>query len=160
MFAQHAFYVSSANNKAWILLQAVEQAPSIDSRATFVLVTEMNGVELRAKKVSELRTGMLNSAIAVLYENKGPNLAFICIIDKRCFKDELGLPAFHLHEDTDYSNLVLFYLHDNLAVELLRELPSELGAAHNDTYNPERLIDTSAPISPRALTMLASARRD
>ena len=159
LFAQHAFYVSSANNKAWILLQAVEQAPSIDSRATLVLVTEMNGVELRAKKVSELRTGMLNSAIAVLYENKGPNLAFICIIDKRCFKDELGLPAFHLHDGTDFSNLIIFYLHDDLSVELLRELPPELGGSNNDTYDPERLIDTSAPIPPRALTMLASARR-
>ena len=160
LFAQHAFYVSSANNKAWILLQAVEQAPSIDSRATLVLVTEMNGVELRAKKVSELRTGMLNSAIAVLYENKGPNLAFICIIDKRCFKDELGLPAFHLHDGTDFGNLIIFYLHDDLSVELLRELPPELGGSNNDTYDPERLIDTSAPIPPRALTMLASARRD
>ena len=159
LFAQHAFYVSSANNKAWILLQAVEQAPSIDSRATLVLVTKMNGVELRAKKVSELRTGMLNSAIAVLYENKGPNLAFICIIDKRCFKDELGLPAFHLHDGTDFGNLIIFYLHDDLSVELLRELPPELGGSNNDTYDPERLIDTSAPIPPRALTMLASARR-
>ncbi len=159
LFNQHAHYVSSAKNKAIILRQVIEQAPAIDGDANLILLTEMLGVELRAKGISELRTGMLHSAIAVLYEHEGPNLTFVCIIDKRCFKDELGLPAFHLREDTDFSDLVIFYLHDDLSVELLRKLPPELGGPSNGSYKPDRLIDTSAPIPPRALTMLASARR-
>ena len=160
LFNQHDHYVSSANNKAIILRQVIEQAPAIDGGANLILLTEMLGVELRAKGISELRTGMLHSAFAVLYEQEGPNLTFVCIIDKRCFKDELGLPAFHLRDDTDFSDIVLFRLNEDLSVELLRELPPELGGASNASYKPDRLIDTSAPIPPRAFTMLASARRD
>ncbi len=157
LFNQHAHYVSSAKNKAIILRQVIEQAPTIDGDANLILLTEMLGVELRAKGISELRTGMLHSAIAVLYEHEGPDLTFVCIIDKRCFKDELGLPAFHLRDDTDtdFSDIVMFRLNKDLSVELLREL----GGPSNASYNPDRLIDTSAPIPPRALTMLASVRR-
>ncbi len=160
LYEQHAYFDRSANNKARILLQIVEQAPAIDANADVIILTEMLGTELRAKGVSEMRTGMLNSAIAVLYDHEGPNLTFVCIIDKRCFKDELGLLAFHLRDDTDFSDIVIFRLNEDLSVELLRELPPELGGASNASYKPDRLIDTSAPIPPRALTMLASARRD
>ncbi len=157
LYEQHAYFDRSANNKARILLQIVEQAPTIDANADVIILTEMLGTELRAKGVSEMRTGMLNSAIAVLYDHEGPNLTFVCIIDKRCFKDELGLPPLHLQDNADFSNLVVFYLHDDLSVELLHELPPELGGANNVSYKPESLIDTTAPIPPRALTMLASA---
>lgn len=160
LYAQQAQFLASANNKAWVLLQTVEQAPAINEGANVIILTEMLGVELRAKGVSELRTNMLNSAMNVLYEQREPDLAFLCIMEKRCFKDELSLPPFHLSEDADYSDFLIFTLHDDLSVELLRELPPELGGASNSTYNPARLIDTSAPLPPRALTMLAAARRD
>ncbi len=160
LFAQHAFHVNNANNKAKILLQIVEQAPVIDPGAYVILATEMLGTELRAKGVSEFRTGAFRSALRVVYQDPDLKYAFICIIDKRCFLDEYTTQAFHLKQITDYSNVVLFRLHDNLSVELLRDLPPELRDYARDSYNPDRLIDTSAPIPPRALTMLASAKRD
>ncbi|MCY4072233.1 MAG: hypothetical protein OXG60_13130, partial [Chloroflexi bacterium] len=55
LFAQHAHYVNNANNKAWVLLQIVEQAPAVDPDAYIILATEMLGTELRAKGVSEFR---------------------------------------------------------------------------------------------------------
>ena len=159
LFGQHAFYVSNANNKAWILQQAVEQAPAIDREANVILLTKMLGSELGKKGVSEFRTNLPNAAFRVLYEGKGPKLTFLCILEKRCFAGERDSPEYHLDVDTDFSNVVLFYIHDDLSVELLRELPPELGGTDNESYNPDRLIDTSAPMPPRALSMLASARR-
>ncbi|MCY4540256.1 MAG: hypothetical protein OXE52_18725 [Chloroflexi bacterium] len=160
LYAQHAHYVNSANNKSAILLQIVEQAPAVDPEVYIVLVTEMLGTELRVKGVSEFRTGAFLSVLRVVYQDADLKHAFICIIDKRCFLDQYSTQAFHLKQNTDYSNAVIFRLNDDLSVELLRELPAELGGSVNVSYNPDRLIDTSAPIPPRALTMLASARRD
>ncbi len=160
LFAQHAFYVNNANNKAKILIQIVEQAPAIDPDAYMILITELFGTELRAQGVSEFRTGAFLNALRVVYQDPDLKYAFICIIDKRCFLDNYSTQTFHLKQNTDYSNVVLFRLNDDLSVELLRELPPELGGSSNDSYNPDRLIDRSAPIPPRALTMLASARRD
>ena len=87
-------------------------------------------------------------------------VAALCIKGVGCSTNDIDPSYEFLYEDTDYVNFVIFRLNDDLSVELLRELPSELGGSNNDTYDPERLIDTSAPIPPRALTMLASARRD
>lgn len=160
LFGQHAFYVNNANNKAKILLQIAEQAPAIDSDAYVILITDLLGTELRAKGVSEFRTGALRSALRTVYQDPDLKHAFICIIDKRCFLDNYSTQQFHLQQITDFSNVVLFRLHDDLTVELLRELPPELGRSSNDSYNPDRLVDKSAPLPPRAQTMLASARRD
>lgn len=158
LFGQHALHVNRANNKAKILLQIVEQAPAIDPDAYVILATEMLGTELRDRGVSEFRTNAFHSALQVVYQDADLRYAFICIIDKRCFLDEYTSQEFHLHKDLDYSNVVLFRLRDDLSVELLRELPPELGGEVNDSYSPERLIDSSAPIPSRAFTMLSSAR--
>ncbi|MCY4073499.1 MAG: hypothetical protein OXG60_19580, partial [Chloroflexi bacterium] len=159
LFAQHAYYVNSANNKALILLQIVEQAPAVDPDTYIILATEMLGTELRAKGVSEFRTRAFLSALRVVYQDPDLKHAFTCIVDKRCFLDEYSTKAFHLKQNTDYSNVVLFRLHEDLKVELLHELPPELGGSSNDSYNPDRLIDKSAPMPPRAFTTLTSARR-
>ena len=159
LFAQHAFHVNNANNKAKILLQIVEQAPAIDSDAYVILLTDLLGTELRARGVSEFRTGALRSALRVLYQDPNLDYVFICIIDKRCFLDDYATQEFHLQQSTDFSDVVLFRLDEDLTVELLRELPPELSREQNHGYKPERLIDTSAPLPPRAHTMLASARR-
>ena len=53
----------------------------------------------------------------------------------------------------------MFRLHEDLSVALLHELPTELGIADSENYDPLRLIDTSAPSPPpRALTMLGEAQ--
>ena len=160
LFNQQALYVDSANIKAKILLQIVEQAPAFEPDAQLILMTEMSGSGLHRKGVGELRTHMLDGATYMLYGESRPKAAYMCILGQPCSKEDIAIRRGHLENTTDFSDIVIFRLNDDLSVELLRELPSELGGSSNDTYNPERLIDTSAPIPPRALTMLASVRRD
>ncbi len=159
LFNQQASYVDSANIKAKILLQIVEQAPAFEPDAQLILMTEMSGSELHRKGVGELRTHMLDGATYILYREAHPKAAYLCVLGQPCSKEDIEIRRGYLADTTDFSDIVLFRLHDDLSVELLRELPPELGGSSNDTYDPERLIDTSAPIPPRALTMLASARR-
>ena len=73
--------------------------------------------------------------------------------------DDVDLSNFNLNESTDFSNLVIFRLHEDLSVELLRELPPELGLDDRGTYDPDRLIDNAAPLPPRAISMLGAAAR-
>ena len=160
LFVQQRRFENSADAKARVLMQLVEQAPYFDSDARLMLLTGMSFGELNKHGIDELQYNMLDSAIYMLYQEGRPKVAFLCVLGRRCSTDDIDVMEKYLQRGTDYSNFVMFRLHDDLSVELLRELPPELGGSNNDTYDPERLIDTSAPIPPRALTMLASARRD
>ena len=133
--------------------------PRFDPDARVAILTEMSRSELKEKKIDELWWNMLDSAVYILYENARPKVSFLCILGEHCSTNDLTIRTRYLEDIDDYGEFVFFSLHSDLSVELLRELPLELGGGYNDTYFPERLIDTSAPIPPRALTMLASARR-
>ena len=159
LFVQQSHYVNSADAKAKVLLQIVEQAPSLDSKARLMLVTDMAFNDLDAAGIRELFTNMFDSAVFMLYQEVRPKVAFLCVLGERCSTDDIDVREKYLKNGTDYSDFVMFRLYDDLSVELLRELPPELDDGQNDTYDPEPLIDASAPIPPRALTMLASARR-
>ena len=160
LYVQHHHFVNSANAKAKILLQIVEQAPSFDSRSRLMLVTDMILKERTDAGIGELLTNMFDSAIYMLYQDRRPNVAFLCILGSRCSFDDIDIKVNYLENGTDYSDVVIFRLYDDLSVELLLELPPELNDGQNHTYDPEPLIDTSAPLPPRALSMLASARRN
>ena len=160
LYVQHAHFVESANAKAKILLRIVEQAPRYDSNARLALVTDMSLAELSELGIDELWTHMFDSSIYLLYGDDRPKFSSLCILGEACSTNDIDKTLRHLDENTNYSEIVIFQLQDDLSVELLRELPPELGGASNATYNPARLIDASAPLPPRALTMLAAARRD
>ena len=159
LFVQQRRFENSADAKARVLMQLVEQAPYFDSDARLMLLTAMSFGELNEHGIDELQYNMLDSAIFVLYQEGRPKVAFLCVLGRRCSTNDISIRENYLQRGTDFSDIVMFRLNDDLSVELLRELPPELGGSENDTYHPERLIDTSAPIPPRALTMLASARR-
>ncbi|MCY4540258.1 MAG: hypothetical protein OXE52_18735 [Chloroflexi bacterium] len=159
LFVQHAYFNDSANAKASVLLGIVEQVPHYDSKARLVLVTNMSHDKLSELKIDGLWTHMFDSAIYLLYGEGRPMVSSLCILGEACSTNDIDASLGYLDVDTDYSDIVIFRLNDDLSVELLPELPPELGWPNNDTYNPERLIDRSAPVPPRALTMLASARR-
>ena len=160
LYVQHSYFVNSANAKAKVLLQIVEQAPSFDSKARLMLVTDMAFNDLDAAGIRELWTNMFDSAVFMLYQEVRPKVAFLCVFGERCSTDDIDVREKYLKNGTDYSDFVMFRLYDDLSVELLHGLPPELDDGQNDTYDPEPLIDASAPIPPRALTMLASARRN
>ncbi len=159
LFVQQAYFNDSANAKASILWQIVEQVPHYESNARLALVTDMSLDQLSELGIDELWSHMFDSAIYLLYGEGRPAVSSLCILGEACSTNDIDESLRYLDADTDYSDIVIFRLNHDLSVELLPELPPELGWPNNDSYNPGRLIDTSAPIPPRALTMLASARR-
>ena len=108
--------------------------------------------------IRELKRAMLDAAFYVLYQDGHPRSAVSCSIDDYCHVHDTAMGEFRLIDAADYSKIVFFRLHDDLTVELLRDLPPELSSAQNDSYDPDLgLIDTSAPLPPRAITMLANS---
>ena len=89
-----------------------------------------------------------------------PHYAVLCWSERYCNSNDWLLTDFDIADViNDISNLVIFRLHEDLSVELLRELPPELGLDDRGTYDPDRLIDASVPLPPRAVTMLGAAKR-
>ena len=159
LFVQHAHFNNSANAKASILWQIAEQAPRFDSNARLVLVTDMSLDKLLENGIDELWTHMFDSAIFLMYGEDRPKVSSLCILGEFCSTNDIDASLGYLDAGTDYSGIVMFRLNDDLSVELLRELPPQLAGEGNHSYNPGRLIDSSHPMPPRAVTMLASARR-
>ena len=101
---------------------------------------------------------MLNSAIYVIYQDHRPKQAIFCIFGDDCYPKDGELLDFEFQFDTDYTNTVIFHLKEDLSVELLYRLPTEIGAENNTTYNVERLVDFTAPVPSRAYTMLGLSK--
>ena len=128
-----------------------------------MLYTTMSGEDLSARGIWQLEWSMLDSAVYMLYKGRGPKVAFLCKSDGSCSRDnihELVGNRRYLSADEDYRDVVMFQLHDDLRVVLLHELPPELRERERYLYDPGRLIDPSAPLPPRARTMLAAVWRD
>ncbi len=154
---QHEFYVSSANAKANVLIQMLRQAPAIDDSATVILLWDKSTSELKDVNIEEFQGNMLDSAIHVLYDGDRPQFAFLCYTSGRCSPSDIVFYAYHFDEFTAYDNLVIFRVYHDLSVELLREFPKELGLDDQGAYNVDSLVDISAPLPPRAITMLANS---
>ena len=155
LFVQHASHVKGANAKARVLSQIVKQVPYFEHSARLVVVTDMSNAAFEDNGISDLWSNMLDSAIFVLYPEGRPSISILCRFRDSCSRDDLSKSIRGIEDVTDFSKYVLFRLHDDLSVELLPRLPTELDSALNHTYNPERLINRSAPIPPRAYTLLS-----
>ena len=158
LFQQQAWFAASADAKAHVLMQIVEQAPWFEPHARLIIVTSMSSQDLRDRGLKELHSNMLDSAIFMLYQQGRPRMAGFCMFAENCGSSDIDISADWLAVTQDFSDVALFRLHGDLRTELLLELPAELSDRHAANYDPKRLIDASAPLPPRALTMLASAR--
>ena len=158
LFVQHAYHVAGANAKAKVLRQIIEQAPRLDKDTRLMLLTHMTRSDMLQRQVSPIRLNMFDSAIYLLYGEARPKVAFTCAIGRRCGADDIDIEADFLDSARDFSDVVIFRLHEDLSVELLRELPEELRDRQIENYDPLRLIDASAPLPPRAVTMLGMSR--
>ena len=157
LYVQHGRFIDSANAKARVLLQIVEQAPYFDAEARLMLLTDMTGETLQEKGIRELNTNMFDSARHLMYQEGEPKVAFLCIVGESCGGDDIWIERDFFASSDDFSDIVIFRLHNDLHVELLRELPPELLNRGLMNYDPMALIDASAPIPPRAITMLRTA---
>ncbi|MCY4019307.1 MAG: hypothetical protein OXG39_07850 [Chloroflexi bacterium] len=154
LFVQQASLVKGANAIAKVLSQIVRQAPHFDDNARLIIVIDISNAAFDENGISEFWSNMLDSAIYLLYQEGRPSVSLLCRLQDRCSKDDLSKKMHNIEQVTDFSRIVLFRLKDDLNVDLLRQLPTELDGALNHTYNPERLIDTSAPIPARARILL------
>ena len=160
LMLQHERVTHSADVKARVLLSMMEQAPAFDANSIAIMITDKSVKDIEELEIREFESNMMDSAFHILWQDSGPRFAFLCARYRWCHPSDIDYYGFVLNKRAHFGEKVFFRIHDDLSVELLRELPPELGGASNDSYKPDRLIDTSAPIPPRALTMLASARRD
>ena len=157
LYAQQAWYISSANAKAHVLMQIVEQAPWFEPDARLMIVTSMSSQDLRDRGIKELHANMLDSAIYMLYQQGRPGVAFLCLFSETCGSSDIDISSDFLASGDDYDDVVIFRLHEDLRTELLMQAPDELLLQGEVNYEPSRLIDFSAPLPPRALTMLSAA---
>ena len=163
LLLQHEYYDESAHSRAWILRQVLEQTPEIDSGTHLSFLTDMSRKEMYEKKIYGLHLSYTwYSMFYILYQEGHPLFVSLCITDLEMTcaisGDELNekIPD----EDYVFQNLILYRLHDDLTVELLDELPAEFNYAVQRGYYPHQLYNPDASIPPRAITMLATARRD
>ena len=85
LYIQQSQFEISANAKAKILMQIVEQAPSFELSAHLMLVTSMPRDALERHGISELRSNMFDSAMYMLYQERRPVVALPCIFGESCF---------------------------------------------------------------------------
>ena len=163
LLLQHEYFVKSANSKAWILRQVIEQTPEIDSGTHLGFLTDMSRKELYEKKIYGLHLSFTwYSMFYILYQDGHPSFVSLCNIDLEitCQISGDDLTEKIPGEDYVFQNLILYRLHDDLTVELLDELPAEFNYAVHGGYDPHQLYNPDAPIPPRAITMLATVWRD
>lgn len=154
---QHDTFVTSSHNKAQVLRSIVEQAPEVSSSTYIILTTSMSNEQLQALEIFEfVRRDMLDSVFSVLYHDNPPRYAYFCLIDGTCSTTDTHLTLFYpIVQEVDYSDIVLFEVHEDLSVQLVQTLPVELGFPDDVTaYRPNELIDESGIIPMRARTML------
>ncbi len=163
LYLQQNRHNQYADAKASVLRQIVEQAPGFHDEAHLILFTTLTSDELQALGLWELYGNVIDSAMYLLYQQRRPILSTVCVYSGRCSRFDTILRYMDrdfLGADEDYRDVVIFQLHEDLRVELLRELPPELRERDSNRYDPERWIDRSAPLPERARSLLAAAWRE
>ncbi len=160
LLLQHEYFVKSANNKARVLAQLIEQAPQVKSKTHLILLTDMTWDEMRANKVYRLHESyVLQNMFYVLYQDAYPAFSSFCQIGvvSSCEINGGGLFSYDAAKGFEFRDLLVFRLYNDLSVELLNELPGEFDFTVVDEYHPNELYNPEAPLPPRAITMLGAS---
>ena len=160
LFVQKTYFDNMADNKVQVLRQVTELAPRFAPDTLFILLTDMGLRELGDNHIYDFRRATFNASMWILYQDQRPSYSVLCWDGRMCNSSDWGDEDFDIRDIVaDIERLVLMRLHEDLSVELLRELPPELGLDARGSYNPDRLIDYAAPLPPRAVTMLGATSR-
>ncbi len=159
LIQQLDYFTRSAQAKARILHQVVSLAPAVAPGTQIALITDMSNAELGEKGIFELlNNDMLNSALYVLYQGAGPEVAYFCAERSKCgvfSGDET------LFEAADPAQLLrrtlVVLLREDLSVELIRDPKAFLRFTGDINYEADGLYDAFAPPPPRLATMLGPA---
>ena len=124
-----------------------------------MLFTTMTSDELVARGIWQFAWSMLDSAVYMLCQGRGPKVTSRFKSSgwrsRDIISNLVGSRDF-LSADEDYADVVIIQLHEDLRVEL----PPELRDRAVNRYVPERPVDAAAPLPPRARSLLAAAWRD
>ena len=162
LFSQQYRLIHSADEKAKILHQILEQVPRPHPGVDYVMMTKMNIETMREQGVSELILGhMFDSAMSVLYQDHAPRAAYVCVSTVDCsnaFNHEM---IFDSAAPEDLLQRSLFFeLRLDHTVRLIRDPISYLNLDIDVPYDASLLYDANAPLPLRAATMLGAALRE
>ncbi len=150
LILQHEHFVHSANNKRRVLQQIVEIAPELKSETRVLVLSDMpRGVRL-SKHIEEMKSNMIGSALYVVYSGGVSGLGSMCLSAENCHP--ISDWADHL------ADTLVFLLHDDLSLELVREPQTIFSEFDDQTYDVTRLYNPDAPLPQRAYTMLGLTR--
>ena len=150
LILQHEHFVLSANNKRRILQQIVEIAPELNSETRVLVLSDMPKDVRLSKHIEELKSNMIGSALYVVYGGGVSGLGSMCLSAENCHP--ISDWADHL------ADTLVFLLHDDLSLELVREPQSIFSEFDDQTYDVTRLYNPDAPLPQRAYTMLGLTR--
>ncbi|MCY3833524.1 MAG: hypothetical protein OXG85_10940 [Chloroflexi bacterium] len=159
LFNQHHGFVESAHAKAQVLHQVLTIAPRLEANTQLVIVTDMDGSELSARGVFELlNNDMLNSALYVLYQDGGPEVAYFCH-PTQCGEFSGDETIFDPAAPADLlARTLVFALKADLSIELIDDPAKHLGLDLDIAYEADALYDPGAALPARAGAMLARSR--
>ena len=161
LLIQHDVFVGRAQNHKTVLRGIMAEARTFSEDTWAILLADMDYITLKRTQLHPFRN-TLHRVLIALYHDKSPAEATLCWDGGASCNIRIGDMYTTAITDTlalrDLSEFVFFRLHDDLRVELLRELPPELGIVNAESYQPERHIDFDAPLPTRAITMLGMTR--
>lgn len=155
LFIQHHGFDQSARAKAHVLHQVLTIAPRLEANTQLVIVTEMDNAELRARGVFELQNNdMLNSALYVLYQDGGPEVAYFCH-PTQCGDFSGDETIFDSAAESELlARTLVFVLKADLTIELIDDPAAHLGLDLDVAYQVDSLYDSEAAPPARASAML------
>ena len=146
LILQHEHFVVSANNKRRILQQIVQIAPEVESKTRVLVLSDMPAEIRLSKHIEEMKSNMIGTAMYVIHGGGVSDLGSMCLSAEDCYP--ISNWADHL------SDTLVFLLHDDLSLELVREPKTIFSEFRGLTYDVTRLYNPDAPLPQRAYTML------
>ncbi|MCY4018701.1 MAG: hypothetical protein OXG39_04780 [Chloroflexi bacterium] len=146
LILQHEHFVVSANNKKHVLQQIVQIAPEMNSQTRVLVLSDMPAEVRLSKHIEEMKSNMIGSAMYVIHGGGVSGLGSMCLSAENCYPISNWVD--HL------SDTLVFLLHDDLSLELVREPKTIFSEFRGLNYDVTRLYNPDAPLPQRAYTML------
>lgn len=154
-------FSGSAQAKAQILRQIVTLAPALEAGTQVAIVTDMSHAALHEQGIFELlHNDMVNSALHVLYQDAGPEVAYFCVQGNPCGEFSGDETVFSAAKPGELlARTLVFRLNEDLTVELVEDPAPLLELGIDIPYAASRLYAADAPRPPRLESMLGAAGR-
>ncbi|MCY4467042.1 MAG: hypothetical protein OXE46_16035 [Chloroflexi bacterium] len=159
LFVAHGALTDRAHAKAKVLYRVLAEAPHLEPNSILMVMTTLSERELAELGLIDLYGGnVFSSAISVLYPESNAPQGFFCYAPFSCARGIKG--KFKWGAQERWHETVVLELRPDLTVELVDDPGARFHWGKSINYAPLQLIDSDAPLPPRARTMLATAWRE